>query len=105
MSELGSLFAAGTLLSLGGLGLYLYQSNDDDNENDDDNKKDNIEMKVDEEDEKTKDEEDAPTRSSIESILWITSGKAPSREKRTVRFFDSSMERRPHAVCLCDLDI
>ena len=55
MSDIGSLFAAGTLLSLGGLGLYLYQSNDDD---DDDNKKENIELKVDES-ETTKDEDEA----------------------------------------------
>jgi hypothetical protein len=29
MSDISSLLAAGTLLSVGGLGLYLYQSNND----------------------------------------------------------------------------
>lgn len=62
MSDIGSLFAAGTLLSLGGLGLYLYQSNDDDKDKE---TKENIELKIDDEDVETQPafKDDAPVRS------------------------------------------
>ena len=62
MSEIGSLFAAGTLLSLGGLGLYLYQTNDDDKDKD---TKENIEMKIDDQEPQPDFEDDVPTRSRV----------------------------------------
>ena len=81
MSDIGSLFAAGTLLSLGGLGLYLYQSNED---YDDYNKKENIELKVDDE-ETTKDEDQAevPVKSKTRKtkVIRRTSKQTSTRRR------------------------
>ena len=78
MSEFGSLFAAGTLLSLGGLGLYLYQSNDDDET------KENIELKVDEpETTKDEDEDEGPVRSKTRKtkVIRRTSKQTSTRRR------------------------
>ena len=77
MSEIGSLFVAGTLLSLGGLGLYLYQSNDDDDT------KENIELKVDDEEPEPVVEYDAPVRSRTRKtkVLRRTSKQTSTRRR------------------------
>lgn len=78
MSDIGSLFAAGTLLSLGGLGLYLYQSNEDDET------KENIELKIDDE-ETTNDEDEAevPVRSSVRKSKAVR--KRPTSKQTNTR--------------------
>jgi hypothetical protein len=77
MSEIGSLFAAGTLLSLGGLGLYLYQSNDDDET------KENIELKVDDEESEPVVEDEAPVRSKTRKtkVIRRTSKQTSTRRR------------------------
>jgi hypothetical protein len=77
MSEIGSLFAAGTLLSLGGLGLYLYQSNDDDET------KENIELKVDDEESGGVVEDEVPVRSKTRKtkVIRRTSKQTSTRRR------------------------
>ena len=81
MSDIGSLFAAGTLLSIGGLGLYLYQSNDDDKDKDE--TKENIEMKIDDQEPQPVLEDEAPVRSKTRKtkVIRRTSKQTSTRRR------------------------